>query len=66
MTRKPRLYYDDGQDIVRGDRVSLTIVEPTDEPQPTGLLDRHGNPLMRKAKARRPIGFGHVYENERL
>ena len=62
MQRRSRLYRDDGEDLVKGERVSITIVEPTEELQETGLLDRHGRPLMRKPRSRRPIGFGHAYE----
>ena len=38
------------------DRPSITIYEPDDEAQDTGLLDACGNPLFRVVD-RAPIGF---------
>ena len=40
----------------------MTVHEPKDEPQETGLLDHLGNELMRLPDERRPIGFLHAYE----
>jgi hypothetical protein len=50
---KPRagaIYDDDGAHTV------TTIVEATDEPQQTGLLNAQGEPLFR-VKDRHPFGF---------
>lgn len=66
VTRRPRpralLDDTDGSaDPYPSNQRSVTVHEPLDEPQPTGLFDRHGNELMREA-VRRPVGFVHAYE----
>lgn len=64
VTRRPRpkLLWDDVlREEETGARSTVTVHEPEDEPQPTGLLDAQGNELMRET-VRRPIGFVHAYE----
>ena len=52
---KPESYWDpDLDDEV--EHMTITVMEEDDDPEPTGLLDQHGNPLYRH-KAKRPIGF---------
>lgn len=60
---KARIYYDDGLDFDEHNKLTATVHEPDDEPIATGLLDKDGNELMRNPD-RRPIGFGHVYEDD--
>lgn len=63
---RPRASWDDLCEWSSGDarKGSIDVHEPRqDEPAETGLLDQHGNPLMRLPDERRPIGFLHVYED---
>lgn len=62
--RRLRAYWDDEADLDGEATRSMTVHEPKDEPRETGLLDQHGNELMRLPPDRRPIGFLHVYEDE--
>lgn len=62
--RRLRAYWDDEADIDSAAARSLTVHEPKDEPQETGLVDQHGNDLMRLPAERRPIGFLHAYEDD--
>jgi hypothetical protein len=43
-------YWDAGNDT------SIQVHEPDNEPVPTGLVDIHGNSIMR-LREKRPIGF---------
>jgi hypothetical protein len=65
--RRPRAYYEyweDGTNPGRGTPLGTVVHEPPeDHLEETGLLDKDGNPLMRKL-TRRPIGFGYAYECE--
>jgi hypothetical protein len=56
ITRRPRpsKAYDDWYDT--GGPDSITIHEPEDSPQWTGLYDAHGNELYR-VRDRLPMGF---------
>ena len=63
--RRPRLGHEDfaewSSDEIR--HGSIEVHEPKEDgPQETGLVDQHGNELMRLPDERRPIGFLHAYE----
>jgi hypothetical protein len=49
---KPRSSYDTDQPVI----TNMTVHEPEDAPQITGLLDKHGNPLYRM-RDKIKIGF---------
>lgn len=53
---RPIAYDDDGWWMDEGNPRSLMVHEDEREPQPTGLLDQHGNELYR-VEDRHPIGF---------
>ena len=53
---KPRQWWSHELEEEMAAPTTITIVEADHEPQETGLLDSHGNPLYRVPK-RRPIGF---------
>ena len=57
---RPRAYIDHDDGCRYPDFDGITVHEPEDEAQDTGLLDRHGNKIYRTPE-RRPIGFGHAY-----
>lgn len=52
---KPKLYWSDDleMEVVN---TTITVCETEDEPQPTGLLDRHGNELYR-VTPKQKMGF---------
>ena len=53
---KPRQWWSHELEEEMAAPTTITIVEETDDPIETGLLDRHGNPLYR-VRERRPMGF---------
>ena len=48
--------YDDDDLLQPGDRLTIQVHEGDDAPQPTGLYDAAGRPLVRHAR-RAPMGF---------
>lgn len=63
LTQRRRPRTDDADDEYRYHRPeTISVHEPPDDHlEDTGLLDKDGNPLMRRVE-RRPVGFLHVYE----
>ena len=53
-TKRPRARWCDKIEMEVTDPAPVTVYEPDDEPQPTGLLDARGYELFRE---RNPIGY---------
>jgi hypothetical protein len=53
---RPPAAWESWEDEIAEPRVTISVIDDSDAPQPTGLVDQHGTPLYRIASRAR-CGF---------